>query len=149
MLGVTIKVHVITLCQLNELRERMLIVCRFQSRTTYFLAKKRPSLVFNFVVIFNWIFRCHLSGQEDFFVGFLRNVSILTSVWTIYTIERLSGHVIENLNIYEIQKQTCELSQITMLTSTKAEEMVKWIWSLLLSECFWVRVKWYMVMQIM
>ena len=29
------------------------------------------------------------------------------------------------LNIYEIQKQTCELSQITMLTSTKAEEMVK------------------------
>ena len=27
-------------------------------------------------------------------------------------------------NIYEIQKQTCELSQITMLTSTKAEEMV-------------------------
>ena len=33
-------------------------------------------------------------------------------------------HVIENLNIHEIQKQTCELSQITMLTSTKAEEMV-------------------------
>ena len=29
-----------------------------------------------------------------------------------------------NLNIHEIQKQTCELSQITMLTSTKAEEMV-------------------------
>ena len=37
----------IALCQLNELRERMLIVCRFQSKTTYFLAKKRPSLVFN------------------------------------------------------------------------------------------------------
>ena len=30
----------------------------------------------------------------------------------------------DELNIYEIQKQTCELSQITMLTSTKAEEMV-------------------------
>ena len=37
---------------------------------------------------------------------------------------RLSAHVIENLNIHEIQKQTCELSQITMLTSTKAKEMV-------------------------
>ena len=32
--------------------------------------------------------------------------------------------VIENLNIYEIQKQTCESSQITMLTTTKAKEMV-------------------------
>ena len=30
----------------------------------------------------------------------------------------------ENLNIHEIQKQTCELSQITMLTCTKAEEIV-------------------------
>ena len=48
VLGVTIKVHVITLYQLNELRERMLIVCRFQSRITYFLAKKLPSLVFKF-----------------------------------------------------------------------------------------------------
>ena len=26
-----------------------------------------------------------------------------------YTIERLSGHVIENLNIYEVQKQTCKI----------------------------------------
>ena len=43
----------ITLWQLNELRERILIVCRFQSKTTYFLAK------------------------EAFFVGFLRNVSTL------------------------------------------------------------------------
>ena len=33
------------------------------------------------------------------------------------------GHVIENLNIHEIQKQIWELSQITMLTSTKAEEI--------------------------
>ena len=73
------KGHVITLCQLNEPRERMLIVCRFQSKKTYFLAKKLPSLFFNFVVIFNGIFRFHLSGQEAFFVGFLRNVSILTS----------------------------------------------------------------------
>ena len=40
------KVQVITLCQLNELRERKLIVRRFQSKATYFLAKKRPSLVF-------------------------------------------------------------------------------------------------------
>ena len=32
--------------QLNELRERMLIVCRFQSKKTYFLAKTLPSLVF-------------------------------------------------------------------------------------------------------
>ena len=32
--------------------------------------------------------------------------------------------VIENLNNYEIQKQTCKFSQITMLTRTKAEEMV-------------------------
>ena len=30
----------------------------------------------------------------------------------------------ENLNMYEIQKQTCELLQITMLTSTKTKEMV-------------------------
>ena len=58
------------------------------------------------------------------FVGFLKNVSILTSGSTTYTIVRLSGHVIENLTIYEIRKQTCELSQITMLTSTKAKEMV-------------------------
>ena len=42
----TIKVHVITLCRLNELWERMLIVRRFQSKTTHFLAKKLPSLVF-------------------------------------------------------------------------------------------------------
>ena len=42
-----VKVHVITLCQLNELRIRMLIIRRFQmSKTTYFLAKKLPSLVF-------------------------------------------------------------------------------------------------------
>ena len=34
---------------------------------------------------------------------FLRNVFILTSGRTIYTIERLSGHVIENLNIYDLQ----------------------------------------------
>ena len=26
-----------------------------------------------------------------------------------YTIERLSGHVIENLSIYEVQKQTCKI----------------------------------------
>ena len=62
-----------------------------QSKTTYFLAKKHPCLVFNFVVIFNWIFTFHLSGQEAFFVGFLRKVSILTAGWTIYTIARLSG----------------------------------------------------------
>ena len=37
---------------------------------------------------------------------------------------RLSAHVIENLNIHEIPKQTCELSHIAMLTSTKAKEMV-------------------------
>ena len=55
---------------------------------------------------------------------FLRNVSILTSGSTIYAIARLSDHVIENLNIYKIRKQTCELSLITMLTSTKAKEMV-------------------------
>ena len=30
----------------TELRERMLIVCRFQSKTTYSLAKKLPLLVF-------------------------------------------------------------------------------------------------------
>ena len=57
----------------------------------------------------------------------------------------LSKHVIENLNIYEIQKQTCELSQITMLTSTKAKEMVNKYEVFLLSECFWVRVKRYSV----
>ena len=34
VLGVTITVHVITMCQLNELQERMLIVRRFQSKTT-------------------------------------------------------------------------------------------------------------------
>ena len=42
----TIKVHVITLCQLNELWERLLIVHSFRSKTTYFLAKKLLSLVF-------------------------------------------------------------------------------------------------------
>ena len=66
-----------------------------------------------------------MSGQEAFSVGFLRNASLLTSGWTTYAIVKSSGYLIENLNIYEIQKQTCELSQITMLTSTKAEEMVK------------------------
>ena len=76
----TITEPVITFCQLNEIRERMLIVRRFQSTTTYFSAKKRPCLVFfNFVVIFNRIFTFHLSGKEAFFVGFLRNVPILTS----------------------------------------------------------------------
>ena len=54
-------------------------------------------------VYINWIFRFHLLDQEAFFVGFLRNVSILSSGWTIYTIERLSCHVIENLNMHEIQ----------------------------------------------
>ena len=36
----TIKVHVITLCQLNDLWERMLIVRRFQSKTTYFFSQE-------------------------------------------------------------------------------------------------------------
>ena len=36
----------------------------------------------------------------------------------------LHNREVENLNIYEIRKQTWELSQITMLTSTKAKEMV-------------------------
>ena len=42
----------------------------------------------------------------------------------LYTIMRLSSHVIENLNFCEIQKQAWELSQITVLASTKAKEMV-------------------------
>ena len=46
----------------------------------------------------------------------------------------------ENLNINEIQKQTCELSQITLLTSTKAKEMVN-KYKFLLYECFLVTVK--------
>ena len=36
----------ITLCQLNELPERLLIVRCFQSKTAYFLAKKLSSLSF-------------------------------------------------------------------------------------------------------
>ena len=31
---------------LNELQQRMLIVCRFQNKTTYFLAKKLPTFLF-------------------------------------------------------------------------------------------------------
>ena len=54
----------------------------------------------------------------------LWNVTCVLDPPTIYTIARLSSHIIENQNIYEIQKQTCELSQITTLTSTKAKEMV-------------------------
>ena len=39
---------------LNELQKRMLIVRRFQSKTTYFIAKELPSLVFLiFVAIFD------------------------------------------------------------------------------------------------
>ena len=46
----------------------------------------------------------HFICQEAFSVGFPRNDSILTSGWTFYTIARLKGHLIENLNIHEIQK---------------------------------------------
>ena len=40
------KDDVITLFILNELQGRMLIVRRFQSKTTYFFTKKLPSFVF-------------------------------------------------------------------------------------------------------
>ena len=52
----------------------------------------------------------------DFRVNYLHNHEVERPIKTEF--------VIENLNIYEIQKQTCQLWQITMLTSTKAKEMV-------------------------
>ena len=78
---------------LNELQGRMLIVRRFQSKTTYSLAKKLPSFVFsNF---FLWYLTEHLH-----FICRVRKPYLSVLIKTEF--------VIKNLNIYEMQKHTCE-----------------------------------------
>ena len=95
----------ITLCQLNELR--------FQSKVINIELNIYISSVGSGSLL------CRVLEKRiyfDFRVNYLYNHEVERPIKKEF--------VIENLNIYEIQKQTCELSQITMLTRTIAKEMV-------------------------
>ena len=70
---------------LNELQGRMLIVRRFQNKTTYFLAKKPPLSFSNFVVYYTEYlhFICRVRKpsfpvliKTEFVIGHSRNINI-------------------------------------------------------------------------
>ena len=109
---------------------------RFQSKTS--------SLVFKFVAIFNWIFRFHLSGQEDFFVWFLR------TYYFDFRVNYLHNREVERpcnwKSEHAFTSYKNRLANYRKSQCWQAQKQKKWFINMkfvTISECFWVGVKGY------